>query len=77
MGGIGIWQLVIILVIVILVFGAKKIRTLGGDLGMAIKNFKSAVKEGDEAEEEEAKQVEHKSEKVVDSDVTSKKKQKA
>lgn len=80
MGGIGVWQLAIILVIVVLVFGAKKIRNLGGDLGSAIKNFKSAVKEGGEEEQGEAKQVEHKSdksEKVVDSEVASKKKQKA
>ena len=46
MGGIGIWQLVIIAVIVVLLFGTKKLRNLGGDLGSAIKGFKSAI--GDE-----------------------------
>jgi sec-independent protein translocase protein TatA len=77
MGGIGIWQLLIILLIVILVFGAKKIRSLGGDLGSAIKNFKSAVKEGDEEAEEEGKHAENKGGTVIEGEVTSKKKQKA
>ncbi len=43
--GISIWQLVIILVIVLLLFGAKRLRNVGGDLGSAIKGFKSAIKE--------------------------------
>lgn len=41
----GIWELVIILLIVALLFGTKKLRTLGGDLGSAIKSFRSAVSE--------------------------------
>ena len=45
MGGISIWQLLIVLGIVILVFGTKKLRSLGGDLGSAIKSFKQAVNE--------------------------------
>lgn len=44
-----IWQLAIVLVIVLLLFGTKKLRNLGGDLGSAIKSFKSAVKDGGEA----------------------------
>lgn len=48
MGGIGIWQLVIIAVIVVLLFGTKKLRNLGGDLGSAIKGFKSAIGEDKE-----------------------------
>ena len=47
MGGIGIWQLLIVAVIVILLFGTKKLRGLGGDLGSAIKGFKSAVSDED------------------------------
>ncbi|WP_159816805.1 twin-arginine translocase TatA/TatE family subunit [Colwellia sp. 20A7] len=43
MGGIGIWQLLIIAVIIVLLFGTKKLRNLGGDLGSAIKGFKNAV----------------------------------
>jgi len=46
--GISIWQLLIILAIVLVLFGAKRLRNLGGDLGTAIKGFKQAVKEGDE-----------------------------
>jgi sec-independent protein translocase protein TatA len=50
-GGIGIWQLVIILVIILLVFGTKKLKNLGHDLGGAIKGFKSAMDEGDKGED--------------------------
>jgi sec-independent protein translocase protein TatA len=48
LGGISIWQLLIVLVIVILLFGTKKLRSLGGDLGSAIKNFKTSVREGED-----------------------------
>ena len=51
-GGISIWQLLIILGIVILIFGTKKLRTLGGDLGGAVKGFKKAVNEDKKAEPE-------------------------
>lgn len=46
MGGISIWQLLIVLGIVLLLFGTKRLRNLGGDLGGAIKGFKKAM--GDE-----------------------------
>lgn len=42
--GISIWQLLIILAIVLLLFGTKRLRNMGSDVGSAIKNFKSAVK---------------------------------
>lgn len=42
-GGISLWQLLIILVIVIMLFGTKRLRGLGGDLGSAIKGFKKAM----------------------------------
>ena len=45
--GISIWQLLILLAVVILIFGTKKLKNVGGDLGSAIKGFKSAVKEVD------------------------------
>lgn len=48
MGGISIWQLLIVLVIVLLVFGTKRLTGLGSDLGNAIKGFRSAMKDGDE-----------------------------
>lgn len=43
MGGISVWQLLIVAVIVVLLFGTKKLRNLGGDLGSAVKGFKNAV----------------------------------
>jgi sec-independent protein translocase protein TatA len=43
MGGISIWQLLIVALIVILLFGTKKLRSLGGDLGGAVKGFKNAM----------------------------------
>lgn len=46
-GGISIWQLLIILVIVVLLFGTGKLRSLGADLGSAVKNFRSGLKSGD------------------------------
>ena len=46
-GGISPVQLIIILIIVLLIFGTKKLRNFGGDLGGAIKGFKKAVKEED------------------------------
>ncbi len=61
-GGISIWQLLIVLAIIVLLFGTKKLRNVGGDLGTAIKNFKQAMKsaEADESKDEAAaKQVEH------------------
>jgi sec-independent protein translocase protein TatA len=48
MGNMGVWQLLILAVIVVLLFGTKKLRSLGGDLGSAIKGFKSAVSEDKE-----------------------------
>lgn len=52
MGGIGIWQLIIIAVIVILLFGTKKLRGIGSDLGGAVKGFKKAIKEDEKAPSE-------------------------
>ena len=46
-GGISIWQLLIVLAIIVLLFGTKKLRNLGGDLGSAVKSFKGAMKEGE------------------------------
>ncbi|GAB2653650.1 Sec-independent protein translocase subunit TatA [Vibrio panuliri] len=51
MGGISIWQLLIIAVIVVLLFGTKKLRNIGGDLGSAVKGFKKAMSE-EEAQQE-------------------------
>lgn len=43
LGGISIWQLLIVLAIVVLVFGTKKLRNMGGDVGGAVKEFKQAL----------------------------------
>lgn len=51
--GISIWQLLIVLAIILLLFGTKKLRNIGGDLGGAIKSFRSAVKEGEDKKPEE------------------------
>ena len=55
MGGIGIWQLIIIAVIVIVLFGTKKLRGVGSDLGGAIKGFKKAIKDEESTNELEDK----------------------
>lgn len=67
LGGISIWQLLIILVIVALIFGTKKLRGIGGDLGGAVKGFKNALSDDSkdsestpEAENQEAKKEEAK-----------------
>ncbi|MBL4287782.1 Sec-independent protein translocase subunit TatA [Vibrio fluvialis] len=49
MGGISIWQLLIIAVIVVLLFGTKKLRGIGGDLGSAVKGFKKAMSDDDQS----------------------------
>ena len=68
--GISIWQLLIVLGIIILLFGTKKLRNLGGDLGSAINSFKKAVKTG---EQDADKSLESKDEdKVIEAEVTSK-----
>ncbi|MFM8443637.1 MAG: twin-arginine translocase TatA/TatE family subunit [Methylococcus sp.] len=46
--GIGIWELVLLLLIVLLLFGTKRLRNVGGDLGTAIRSFKSAMNENGE-----------------------------
>lgn len=50
MGGISIWQLLIILVIVLVLFGTKRLRNLGTDLGSAVKGFRSAMSEAEPPE---------------------------
>ena len=52
--GIGMKELLVILVLVLLVFGAKKLKTIGSDLGAAVRGFKKSM---DEGEEEGRKQI--------------------
>lgn len=55
-GGISIWQLVIVLGIVVLLFGTKKLRNLGGDLGSAVKGFKKAMNDDEQKEAAESQE---------------------
>lgn len=55
-GGISIWQLVIVLGIVVLLFGTKKLRNLGGDIGSAVKGFKKAMNDDEQKETSEAQE---------------------
>ena len=77
--GIGFKELLIILVIVLILFGAKRLRTLGSDLGSALKGFRSAVKDGEDAEGKDSLKdsLEEKPGRTLDADVVSKEKDKA
>lgn len=54
LGGISLWQLLIILVIVVLIFGTKKLTSMGSDLGGAVKGFRKAMGDADKDEEDAA-----------------------
>jgi sec-independent protein translocase protein TatA len=74
MGSFSIWHWLVVLAIVVVIFGTKKLRNMGGDLGGAIKNFKEAMKgEEEKKTEEEAKKIESK---VVEGEVTAKRTEK-
>lgn len=65
LGGISIWQLLIIALIIVLLFGTKKLRSLGSDLGGALKGFKSAMKDDeDDAKKTGEQQLEADSDKA-------------
>lgn len=65
--GIGFKELLIILAIALLIFGAKRLKTIGSDLGGAVKGFKKAMDEGDD---KESKQLDAPDEKDADFDST-------
>ncbi|MET0066092.1 MAG: Sec-independent protein translocase subunit TatA [Candidatus Thiodiazotropha sp.] len=76
-GGISIWQLLIILAIVLLLFGTKRLKNIGSDLGGAIKGFKGAMKDGEQEKKGEPEQLEqNESKTVIDGEVTAKEKDK-
>lgn len=59
LGGLHIWHLLILLVVVLLVFGTKKLKNIGSDLGDAVKGFRSAMASGEKGEESpETRQIE-------------------
>jgi sec-independent protein translocase protein TatA len=76
MGNMGIWQLLIVAVIIVLLFGTKKLRNIGGDLGSAVKGFKNAMTDNKTKEEETSESLVDKSE-VADEKVTTKEKDQA
>jgi len=63
-GGISIWQLLIILAIVLVLFGTKRLKNIGSDLGGAVKGFKKAVT--DEEKKAEQQKLEQNEEKVIE-----------
>ncbi|MEE3321600.1 MAG: Sec-independent protein translocase subunit TatA [Pseudomonadota bacterium] len=75
LSGISIWQLLILLAIVVLLFGTKKLRNIGGDLGGAVKGFKSAMKDGEE--EQDQKRLAEEDEKTTANTTESKEKDQA
>ena len=56
-GGISMWQLLILLLIVVLVFGTKRLRNMGGDLGAAVKGFRKGMEDVKEEEKLEPDQL--------------------
>lgn len=65
MGGISIWQLLIVVAIIVLLFGTKKLRTLGADLGESVKGFKKAMND-DKSKDAEFEKVEQKAAEKVE-----------
>ena len=70
--GIGMRELIVILLVVLVVFGAKKLRTIGSDLGAAVRGFKKGMEDGDA--EESVRQIKRES---ADADFPEKAKQAA
>ena len=69
--GISIWQLLIVMVIIVLLFGTKKLRNIGGDLGGAIKGFKNSMKEAENKADAEAEaEAEAEKQKLEDTKTT-------
>ena len=57
MGGIGLWQIVLVLLIILIIFGAGKLPRVMGDVAKGIKNFKSGMKDDGETPEDASKQI--------------------
>jgi len=69
-GGISIWQLLIVLAIVLVLFGTKRLRNLGGDLGGAVKGFKKAMSDEAKNKDADAQKLEQADEKVIEGEAT-------
>lgn len=75
MGSFSIWHWLVVLAIVVIIFGTKKLRNIGSDLGGAIKNFKDSMQTEDEAKKAEATKLEEQKKaapRVMDGEVTKK-----
>jgi sec-independent protein translocase protein TatA len=55
--GIGVWELLLLFLIVLVVFGTKRLRNIGGDLGGAIKSFRTAMSESEDRPSEDTKRT--------------------
>ncbi|WP_024593818.1 MULTISPECIES: Sec-independent protein translocase subunit TatA [unclassified Pseudoalteromonas] len=64
--GISIWQLLIVLAIIVLLFGTKKLRGMGGDIGGAVKGFKKAMSDDTASEQEKSEQIQQSEKSTVD-----------
>ena len=60
MGSLSIWHWLIVLLVVVLVFGTKKLKNMGSDIGGAVKGFKEGLKDGNNSESMDEKKVEEK-----------------
>ena len=72
LGGISIWQLLIVLAIVILLFGTKKLKNIGSDLGGAVKGFKGAMKDAHDAakDDKSPEKIEKADDSVIEAEST-------
>ena len=61
MGSFSIWHWLVVLLIIVLVFGTKKLKNIGGDLGGAVKGFKDGLKEGSSSNDNPPSQVSNQS----------------
>jgi sec-independent protein translocase protein TatA len=76
-GGISIWQLLIILVIVLLLFGTKRLKNIGSDLGAAVKGFKGAMSDSEKEEQKAKLEKADEEENVIEGEVTKKEQEKS
>ena len=72
MGSFSIWHWLVVLVIVMLVFGTKKLRNIGQDLGGAVKGFKEGIREANTEADGDAEKQKLSSEKTIDAEVREK-----
>jgi sec-independent protein translocase protein TatA len=72
MGSFSIWHWLVVLVIVMLVFGTKKLRNIGQDLGGAVKGFKEGIREADTEANADAEKQKLANEKTIDAEVREK-----